>query len=106
MLNISNYRTVTPTRVVDEANNTRQPITPIDVVVVIDPAQAVAGDLAKAYTQSGTLWTRRGSDLQDTDQVPLPQGVFGVVGGPTLDQDHPMTGTDFGWVRYNIRRGG
>lgn len=106
MLNISNFQTITPQRVVDEANNIREPIAPIDVVVFINPAEALAGDRGKGFSQSGTLWTRRGSDLRDADEVVVAQGVFGVVGGPVYDQDNPMTGTDYGWVRYTIRRGG
>lgn len=105
-LNISNTQTVTPLRVVDEANNIREPIAPIEVVVFIGAAEPESGDRSKGFSQSGTLWTHRGADLRDADEVPLQQGLFGVVGGPGLDQDHPMTGTDFGWVRYTIRRGG
>lgn len=106
MLNISNYQTVTPMRVVDEANNVREPAAPIDVVAFIGPAEPVNGDRGKAYSQAGMLWTRRGSDLRDADEVTLAQGTFGVIGGPVYDQVHPMGGTDFGWVRYTIRRGG
>lgn len=111
MLNITNFQTVTPTRVVDEAENTRVPITAIDVVAFLDePEVIVRGVLAdahaKRYAQSGQLFTRRGSDLQDGDEVPLPQGTFGVIGGAQFDINHPMTGMDFGWVKYTIRRGG
>lgn len=56
--------------------------------------------------QTGELFVRRGSDLRDGDEIPLPEGIFGVIGGPQFDMNHPMTGHDFGWVRYAIRKGG
>jgi hypothetical protein len=102
---ISNFLTVTPTRAVDEANNTRTPIAPIDVVPALHEPQ-ITGERGKRFVQTGELFVRRGSDLKDGDEVPLPQGSFGVIGGAQFDVDHPMTGHNFGWVKYTIRRGG
>lgn len=105
-LNISDYQTVIPTRVVDEANNTRVPLPPIDVVAFLDEPQVLLDSQGKRFVQNGILRVRRGSDLTVGDEVPLPEGIFGVVGAPTGNRNHCMTGADFGWARYKIRRGG
>lgn len=113
-LNVVNYQTITPTRVVDEANNTRVPIDPIDAHVFLDPP-AVAGvsgghgtpsDRGKRWVQNGKIRVREGADLKDGDEITLPEGTFGVVGPPTQSRRNSLTGTDFGWVRYAIRKGG
>lgn len=113
-LNVINYQTVTPTRVVDEANNTRVPIAPIDVHVYLHAPQ-VAGvtaghgvppDSSKRWMQTGLIRVRQGADLRDGDEIPLPEGTFGVVGGPQMIRPNILTGNTFGWVRYAIRKGG
>lgn len=106
MLEVTDYQTVTPTRVIDEENNTRAPLAPIDVVVFLDAPQVVDTTAGKRYSQSGILRTRRGSDLQDGDEIDLPEGTFGVVGRPQQNRNHSLTGIDFGWVRYTIHRDG
>ncbi|MDO3335156.1 hypothetical protein [Mycobacteroides abscessus] len=105
-LNISDYQTVIPTRVVDEANNTRAPLPAIDVVAFLDEPQVLLDAQGKRFVQNGILRVRRGSDLKVGDEVPLPEGIFGVVGAPTGNRNHCMTGADFGWARYKICRGG
>jgi hypothetical protein len=106
LLDITDYTTITPTRVLDEANNTRTPITPIDAVWFLSEPVAVVTERGKRWIQNGILRTRKGCDLKDGDEVPLPEGTFGVVGGPMMNRLHSMTGSDFGWVRYAIRKGG
>ena len=105
-LDITDYQTVIPTRVVDEANNTRASLPAIDVVAFLDEPQVLPDAQGKRFVQNGILRVRRGSDLKVGDEVPLPEGIFGVVGAPTGNRNHCMTGTDFGWARYKIRRGG
>jgi hypothetical protein len=82
------------------------PLTPADVCYLLDAPDAILNENSGRYTQSGKLYARRGVDLKDGDKVDLPEGTFGVVGGPQLDFVHPMTGYDFGWVRFHIRLGG
>lgn len=106
LLNITNFITVTPTRVVDAANNTRVPIDPIDCVPFLNEPEEILTERGKRWVQTGVLRVRRGSDLRDGDEVPLPEGTFGVVGGPQRNRNQSMTGADFGWVRYRIRKGG
>lgn len=103
---VREFVTVTPSRVVDDANNTRAPITPIDIVVYLDPPQPVATERGKRWTQTGRIRVRPGSDLRDGDEIPLPEGTFGVVGKPEPGRKHPITSNTFGWVRYAIRKGG
>jgi hypothetical protein len=104
--NVVDYQTVTPTRVVDEANNVRTPIAPIDAHVYLDPPQPVTGERGKRFTQTGRIRVREGADLKDGDEITLAEGVFGIIGGPTMIRRNSLTGTDFGWVRYAIRKGG
>lgn len=103
---VREFTTVTPTRVVDEANNVRVPIEPVDLVAYLDPPQAVVTERGKRWTQNGIIRVRPGSDLRDADEIPLPEGTFGVVGGPEPGRKHPVTGNTFGWVRYTIRKDG
>lgn len=105
-LSIKDFVTLTPKRTVDEANNIREPIAPIDCVPVLNEPTPVLNERSKRYIQTGDLYVRRGSDLKEGDEITLPQGVFGVVGGPQFDQNHAMTSTNFGWVLYAIRKGG
>ncbi|MCX8559775.1 hypothetical protein OS122_02530 [Mycolicibacterium mucogenicum] len=100
------FLTLTPTRATDDANNERQPIAPIDCVPVLNEPQPVLSERSKRFVQTGDLYVRKGADLEDGDEITLPEGVFGVVGGPRFNQLHPMTKHDFGWVVYSIRKGG
>lgn len=105
-LNIAGFLTLTPMRTVDEANNIREPVAPIDCVPVLNEPSPMLNERSKRYVQTGDLYVKRGSDLRDGDEITLSEGVFGVVGGAQFDQNHPMTGTNFGWVLYAIRKGG
>lgn len=113
---VREFTTVTPTRPVDAANNTTVDLHPIDIVVYLDPPQVIGAgayagqgltsDRGKRWMQTGKIRVRPGSDLRDGDEIPLPEGTFGVVGGPEPGRKHPITGNTFGWVRYAIRKGG
>lgn len=103
---LTDFLTLTPTRAVDDANNEREPIAPIDCVPVLNEPQPVLNERGKRFTQTGDLYVRKGSDLKPGDEITLPEGVFGVVGKPQFDQLHPMNSHDFGWVVYAIRKGG
>jgi hypothetical protein len=104
-LSVINFQTVTPTRVFDEANNIRTPLAPIDVHVYLDAPQRV-DERGKRWIQHGRIRVREGADLQDGDEVPLAEGTFGVIGGMQMSRGNAITGTDFGWVRYAISKGG
>uniref|UniRef100_A0AAU8GPZ8 Head-to-tail stopper n=1 Tax=Mycobacterium phage Farewell TaxID=3158893 RepID=A0AAU8GPZ8_9CAUD len=60
----------------------------------------------EGYTQSGTLFVPRGSDLQDGDRFRFQKKTFGVIGDAMWDMNHPLTGDDFGYVYYAIQLGG
>ncbi|WP_458317112.1 hypothetical protein [Mycolicibacterium brisbanense] len=107
MLNITDYQTLVPRRPVDLANNTYTDLDPIDAVVFLNEPQPVMTDRGKRFVQNGILRVRRGGDgLQEGDEITLPEGVFGVVSGSQNNRRHSMTGADFGWDRYSIRKGG
>lgn len=106
-LNITNTLTVTPKRVAEAEFGEKAPpqdLAPIEVVRLLNAPDRVGS--SDAWVQTGMLYTRKGVDLEDTDLVPLPEGMFKVLGGPQLNFNHPMTGNDFGWVRWHIERVG
>lgn len=79
---------------------------PVKVKYFLDPPVATITEKGKSYTQNGRLYALRNVDIQDNDRIPLPEGVFGIVGPAGLNQDHSITGSDFGWKKYVIRLGG
>lgn len=78
---------------------------PIEVWRRLQQPVLVTSDTGKkVYTQDGSVYVERGTDLRDGDRITLPEGTFKVVGPKQLDMNHPMNGHDFGWVRLLIRR--
>lgn len=106
LLDVTSTQTVTPRRPVDEENNTFDDLTPIDIVVFLNDPSVVETPQGKRYTQTGVIRTPRGVDLQDGDEIDLPEGTFGVVGADQRNRNHSLTGADFGWARFSIRKGG
>jgi hypothetical protein len=83
------------------------PSGPIEVCYLLSDPEPIMSENSWRYTQDGKLYARRGVDLKDGDMVQIPgQGDFGIIGNAQLDFNHPMTGYDYGWVRFTIRRGG
>jgi hypothetical protein len=58
------------------------------------------------YSQAGSLFVPRGSDLRNGDRIPYAGRFFVVIGPPQWDMDHPFTGEDFGYVEVVIQWGG
>jgi len=58
------------------------------------------------YTQGGSLFVPRGSDITNGDRVTYQGRNFVVIGVPQWDMDHPFTGEDFGYVEVRIAWGG
>jgi hypothetical protein len=111
MLDVTDYVTLTPTRAADEANNTRAPLAPITAVVFLNDPETILTERGKRWTQTGVLRVLKNDDgspldLLPGDEITLPQGNFGIVGGIQQNRVHSLTGTDFGWVRYTIRKVG
>lgn len=77
-----------------------------NAVVVLDGPVAIATESGKAYTQNGSLFVPRGSDLQNADRFEYQDKTFGVVGDARWDMNSPFTGDDFGYVEFSIRLGG
>jgi len=77
-----------------------------DVVFVLDAPVAVTTESGARYTQDGSVFVPRGSDLRHGDRIPYQGTVYSVVGNVRWDMDHPLTRADFGYVEYAIRRGG
>lgn len=72
---------------------------PIDAVVSLN--KPVSGQQGR-FTQSGTLFVPRGSDLKSADAFTYQGHEFRVVGWPRADQDHPITGDNLGWMQFVI----
>lgn len=107
MLTLPNGTTVTPKRTtVVFGEKTPAPMDPVDVGYLLDAPKPVQTESGVRYTRSGTLYVARGVDLRQGDQIPLPEGVFGIVAPAELDYDHPMNGHDFGVKRLRIELGG
>lgn len=79
---------------------------------VPDVAQPLSQTLARGgtneATQSGSLYgPREYVGIVKPDWRFRHGGVFyRVVGDPNFDIDHPLTGEDFGYVQWTIRKGG
>lgn len=68
--------------------------------------EAPSSNEDSAYSQGGSLFVPRGSDLTNGDRVTYQGRHFVVQGVPMWDMDHPITGEDFGWVEVKIQWGG
>lgn len=79
----------------------RAPIT--NAVFALDPP-ATDGD--SIYTQTGSLFVPRGSDIGNGDRVVFEGRAFVAIGVPLWDMDHPMTGEDFGYMEVRVQWGG
>lgn len=81
--------------------------TPIDnAVFALEAPSEIASEAGTVYTQSGSVFVPRGSDLQDGDRIPHLSKRFRVIGDALWDMNQPFTGSDFGYVEYKIRMGG
>jgi hypothetical protein len=79
-------------------------LTAIDNAVFALESPSSDGD--SVYTQTGSLFVPRGSDITNGDRVTFQGRYFVVVGPPAWDMNHPMTGEDFGYVEVRIQWGG
>lgn len=77
-----------------------------NAVVALNSPAAVVSESGKAYTQDGSVFVPRGSDLASGDRFTHQGKTYGVVGDAQWDMNHPFTGDDFGYVEYSIRLGG
>lgn len=75
----------------------------IDAVVSLGaPVAGVNG----RYTQGGTVFVPRGSDLRAADKFTYNGDEYRVVGKPRGDQLQPFTGDDLGWMALTIEGAG
>lgn len=103
-------------RLVDEANSTwapllylppgeDDPVTNTPAVVSLDKPRAGAGN-GPRYTQGGTVFLPRGLDRKRGDRFTHNGDKYRLVGAARGDQDHPVTGDDFGWVAFSFEGSG
>lgn len=103
-------------RCIDEANNdwellSYHPPGEYDLrvntpaVVSLDRPVPVAERGAR-YQQGGTVFLPRGIDRKHGDRFTYNGDKYRLFGKPRGDQDHPLTGDDFGWVTWSFERSG
>jgi hypothetical protein len=56
-----------------------------------------------SFTETGTLFVPRGSDVRAGDRFTYQSRRYLVMGAKNWDLDHPLTGDDFGWMTFAIQ---
>lgn len=77
-----------------------------NAVVALNGPTTLIMESGKAYTQDGSLFVPRGSDLRNADRFEYQDKTFGVVGDARWDIATPFGNASFGYVEYSIRLGG
>lgn len=98
--------TITPQRPGSDGlgNLTFTDLAPItNAVFALDPPAMTADSV---YSQTGSVFVPRGSDVRNGDRITYAGRPFVVVGEPMWDMNHPMTNEDFGYVDVHIEWGG
>src|SRR6184192_2799549 len=97
---------ITPQRPVSDGlgNLSWTDLTPIANAVFALGAPSSSAD--SVYSQTGSVFVPRGSDLTNGDRIVYQGRPFVVIGVPLWDMNHPMTGEDFEWVEIQIGYGG
>lgn len=99
-------------RLVDEANGVWTPLTyqglpggavqtATPSVVSLDKPTAQPGN-GPRYVQGGTVFVPRGADRRHGDRFTYNGRRYRLIGAARGDQDHPITGDDFGWVAISF----
>lgn len=57
------------------------------------------------YTQSGTVFVPRGTDIRSGDRFTYQDNTYTVAGVRRGDHDNPFTGDDFGWIVWSFHGG-
>lgn len=109
VINPVSTTTIVPRRPSEDEHGNK-PFTDLPEVGVVfalgPPARAAWRAHGERYVQDGIVFVPRGYDLIAGDEVPHGGRWFTVVGDARGDQDHPITGDDFGWVEFTLAGGG
>jgi hypothetical protein len=61
-------------------------------------------DRQESASTTVDLYVPRGSDVEARDRITRSNGeTYAVVGHAMWDQDHPVTGRDFGWMVFQLQ---
>ncbi|CAN5146979.1 hypothetical protein BH11ACT6_BH11ACT6_34900 [soil metagenome] len=112
-------------RLVDEANNGwtalsylppggSDPVADTPAVVSLDkPTSQLGSGPSRStamggprYSQGGTVFLPRGIDRKRGDRFTHNGVKYSLIGAARGDQDHPVTGDDFGWVTWSFEGSG
>lgn len=103
-------------RLTDEANNVwtpllfqppggADPVADTPAVVSLDKATPRTGN-GPRYVQGGTVFLPRGLDRKSGDRFTHNGVKYSLIGAARGDQNHPITGDDFGWVTWSFEGSG
>lgn len=75
-------------------------------VPVVDAPLAQTLSRGTASTQSGSVFVPRDSGVRDNMRFFYQGTWFGIVGDQRWDYPHALTGEDYGYIEFTIRKGG
>jgi hypothetical protein len=91
---------ITPQRPTEQFGE--EDFTDLSVVGVVISLSAPSRGVDTRFTQDGTMFAPRGADIQAADRFSYQGHWFRVVGWARGDQNHPISGDDFGWMTFAI----
>lgn len=95
------------TGIVNQFPRAGRPIGTLDhCVPVVDAPLAQTLARSTQSTQSGSIFVPRGSGVTDNMRFFYHGTWYGIVGDERWDYEHALTGEDYGYVEFSVRKGG
>lgn len=95
------------TGIVNQQVRAGRPVGMLDhCVPVVDAPLAQTLARGTASTQSGSVFVPRNSGVKDDMRFFYGGTWYGVVGDERWNYDHALTGEDYGYVEFTVRKGG
>lgn len=95
------------TGIVNQFDRPGRPVGTLDhCVPVVDAPLAQTLARATVSTQSGSIFVPRGSGVTDSMRFFYHGTWYGIVGDERWDYEHALTGEDYGYVEFTVRKGG
>lgn len=97
---------ITPQRPVSDGLGNLSWVNRAPIANAVFALDAPSSNEDSVYSQGGSLFVPRGSDIANGDRISYQGRDFVAVGPPQWDMNHPFTGEDFGYVEVRIEWGG
>jgi len=95
------------TGIVNQKPRAGRPVGTLDhCVPVVDAPLAQTLSRGTASTQSGSVFVPRESGVKDNMRFFYNGTWYGIVADARWDYDHALTGEDYGYVEFTVRKGG